>query len=112
MKRIIKFRVWDIKNKYFRKYTGEDHVDINEEFENPNYIFLQFTSLLDRNGKEIFEGDIVQKYYDIKDIPHTKKLPPFIVIWNQQHCGFSIAKGNNHFYEVIGNIYENPELKG
>jgi len=79
----------------------------NEPEVNPDWPTMLFTGLLDKNGKKIFEGDIVYKYHGGNN---TQGLPPFVVRWNQQHCGFGISNGKNHCYEVIGNEYQNPEL--
>ncbi len=69
IKRVIKFRVWDVSDK---KWTTEINLPFSQEvvgmcsFMNyPNkYIYQQFTGLFDKNGKEIYEGDILLCYPD------------------------------------------------
>ena len=75
----------------------------------------QFTGLTDCNGKEIFEGDIVRYYDDIEDEQVTSH-----VIYHKESCSFCVAPtelcgdyiGLTVYwqFEVIGNIYDNPEL--
>ena len=79
---------------------------------------MQSTGLFDKNGKEIFEGDIVrfEDYYIETDLPYINKG---IVEWSQG--GFTITERasvemedllDGEFLDltIIGNIYENPEL--
>ena len=107
-------RVWDtinkefIDNEYFR-ITGNGNVEnfVNESENDTNCVITQFTGLCDKNGRKIYEGDIVRKYWQINN---TNGFASFEVKYNQQHCGFGIKLGKNHQYEVIGNVFENPEL--
>ena len=83
----------------------------------------QFTGLTDKNGKRIFEGDIVRHHnnnpYVIPDI-----VEKGVVYWADEYCGWRrTSNGAFHHgvvdtyrmshecvYEVIGNIHDNPEL--
>lgn len=65
----------------------------------------QYTGLKDKNGVEIYEGDIVKGNY-LRGIG--------VVGWNDKFCKFDISHRMNitpsDEFEIIGNIYENPEL--
>lgn len=118
MSRVIKFRAWDGKTMRY-DLTGLEHGKGNEmsgvfldgDFYG-NIPLMQFTGLHDKNGVEIYEGDIISDHVGIGCVRHS-----------DDHGAFRVSYGNGRakwFYdyldaeiktiEVIGNIYQNPEL--
>lgn len=133
--RTIKFRAWDSENKemagvveiVFDQYGGMDvrtsrRMGINASALGPANL-MQFTGLLDKNGKEIFEGDIVMvrsQYNEEDGTPAGIESPNRVEFRDGAfRCGFhdmilmsKVTTGSegNWNMEVIGNIHENPEL--
>jgi len=122
--REIKLRAWSKRrNKWISPMTSFSFVtaDLTTEFKDTEEIaYSQCTGLKDKNGKEIYEGDIVSAKY-IYDKRTTDKAQ---VIWREDKASFGLKslKGltneeyelykvtAEHNLEVIGNIYENKEL--
>lgn len=123
MSREIKFRAWDIRNNEMIKHDfvilgANGRVYISDEKNSGDYItLLQFTGLHDKNGKEIWEGDVCNVTMNKdKNEAIDYDMGQCTVIWGNGGLfleGYSNDLGwqcNNLDVEVIGNIYESPEL--
>lgn len=84
-----------------------------------NVILMQYTGLLDKNGKEIYEGDILKVFtvvgFDEEAYENIEGYKNYEVCWDSNRACFMLGDNETDFaeeddFEVIGNIYENPEL--
>ena len=125
--RVIKFRAWDGETKEMFSWEQIGRLDGCTGSwcytSNPNWILMQFTSLHDSKGKEIYEGDIVA-FIDAEDIStengydfrELQKIGTFE--WLDERLGWHLTNRESmemdciesSEIEIIGNIYENPEL--
>jgi uncharacterized phage protein (TIGR01671 family) len=114
MKREIKFKFW-LSN--IKKMTYEHSlIEISHaaSFFTKDIIALQFTGLTDKNGKEIYEGDIVKCGYGVGEV--VWKHGCFMIKWlydKDAFMEFVFSRKGTHdrkdgeMLKVIGNIYEN-----
>jgi uncharacterized phage protein (TIGR01671 family) len=112
--REIKFRAWDKDSCVWQRMfniTSDGRFTIGNGADYSNKIILmQYTGLKDKNGKEIYEGDILKTRGGIIEKVEWSK--------SQSGDGFGVeavgwidyANTYGESVEVVGNIYENPEL--
>lgn len=158
MNRVIKFRAWDRKRKRMyevlhlhmkgdfnnndwatvKGYDIIEQKDIHLQIQPKDCVLMQFTGLLDKNGKEIYEGDIIA----VKFHPHYVERVSWVgepdataeVFWDlnafrlkakgqednryadffdfvsSEVYGYKMCDISYENTEIIGNIYENPQL--
>ena len=124
MNREIKFRAWNAKHSvprlrmmygvYLSPEGKVGHPD-GEFYDLP---LMQFTGLKDKNGKDIYEGDIVESGKMLSIISVVRWSTEY-ASWQMESPNGRVAQDIEHMtakerrewdYEVIGNIYENAEL--
>lgn len=145
MSREIKFRVWDKKTNCYddfncikidgngvvfdKDYDWQEEIWYDKADEEHNFVIEQYTGLKDKNGKEIYEGDIV-RYLSYRKEYIGQIMFDFVDdsegYYVEKHYGWGIRRDNYNLslgdyaddnmkcelVEVIGNIHENPELLG
>lgn len=123
--REIKFRAWHKEKKIIGEVLGIDilhkeiffsneDVDCYEHVDFKNIELMQYTGLKDKNGKEIYEGDILfesfgEKYYKVVFENGSFRAE---FEGDFEEYSFDLIDVVAQGYEVVGNIYQNPELLG
>lgn len=132
--REIKFRCWDVENKemldvqeldYADSYDGNPMIRTtmySDYFDTEEMILMQYTGLKDKNGKEIYEGDIVSKEVFDDTKPNYINKSYAKVVYIEELAGFYLVNKSNKILwevaddkyniEVVSTIYDNPELLG
>jgi uncharacterized phage protein (TIGR01671 family) len=115
--REIKFRAWDASTKQmFENVQNSNGFD--SWLHQPDCTVMQYTGLKDKNGKEIYEGDIVRFFIEHFE-GDTSDAVPQIVQWDDKTASFELAWGSKdplwfkdggRRCEIIGNIYKTPHL--
>lgn len=122
-----RFKAWDLflhkwyedseylmvcHDKIFFKYDGEAW-----KISNSNCVFVQFTGLHDKNGKEIYEGDRYQvagnKAYIVRflnGISNHEFYGGMFGLWESEELFFPFDEYALKTGVIIGNIHDNPEL--
>ena len=95
------------ENKYLiRLWFYKDDAVITCEFSTDDVILEQYTDRKDRNGKEIYEGDIFEYYDGYQDLRGIIAFEEGAFCQKDGICLFNF----NKMCKIIGNIHENPEL--
>ena len=116
MKREIKFRAWHLDDGMLYFDFDSFQKDYHDQYGN----IMQFTGLTDKNGKEIYEGDILKCVDEFNEnekvIEVVFKNGGYCIEWDGMFYDgsditlISWANETGIEFEIIGNIYENPEL--
>ena len=120
--REIKFRAWE---KNLKEIIPIDSISFEHKIVNMTSAWrffneielMQYTGLKDKNGKGIYEGDLIT--IDNPFIAHEKAIGVALIVFSHDYVGGWVAesKGEHmnigtrtHMISVVGNIYENPNL--
>jgi len=123
---ILKFRAWDKENRIMYQpcsmVSNWDSKTMSYLPETPICNYMQYTGLKDKNGKDIYEGDLFGKFGGDKERPGEYEIhgqikfdTDFAMFVIELTNGgwmelFDYMNNRQNQREIIGNIYENPEL--
>ena len=118
---------WEGENRPYDLYLNHSMQVHKERNNGDDFVLMQFTGLMDKNNNPIYEGDIVKKHIEFYTDPadfrgrrFVKKDYVYFIEWGKwcyikresindlNYFSFDIIEAIE--YEIIGNIYSNPEL--
>jgi len=101
--RELKFRAWD--KKYKKMYEGDIRIALS--FPSEDIVIMQFTGRTDKDGQEIYQGDVLEG-----------KEGNYVVEWYTPEAHFRAVRSHAfipayqwHKHKCIGNIWQHPELR-
>lgn len=102
--REIKFRAWSkMYDSFYEEDIVRDYV-LGDFIDDPEFVVTQYTGLKDINGTEIYEGDIL-----LWDEAEWGCINREVVTWDYDQF-YTRRNDWPQWCEVVGNVYENPEL--
>lgn len=131
MSRVLKFRIWDKKkNKFVHENRDKDYLldfegnivfpdtvgELHKRVDFCHLIIQQFTGLSDKNGVEIYEGDILENNLNHPDYKFgTIIFDEIYSLFGIKYDGLTRTVKTDKYecasrFEVVGNLFQNPEL--
>lgn len=113
--REIKFRAWNGHNMFNNIQVGAMY--LGDLIADPQWHLMQYTNLKDKNGREIYEDDLVKMHIVVLSpddkvgrVEYTSEYGYSLLVHGRRIRQSDWANDEDANYEVIGNVWENPEL--
>lgn len=113
------YRVWDKVHGEMYDWETIKSEFVMRDFESDDYVWMQWTGLLDKNGRKVFAGDEIKRYKESIVLGKKTKVEYYQkVVYSQKHAQFLLQDKNGSQEhaswattgEVIGNIHEAKHL--